>query len=274
MPRRSISIPPLLLFLACQQGTHPDYCGAMKTNRTHEHLTEREHCISSGTARMSCFANLSANRCTHKHQSPSVYLDYLLYTDCCCINCCNPISLQGIKLCPCFPKSLSDTVYPVALTPITQYCCCPGFTLWTPMGGFALQLGYILSMLAGKAGGSLPRRHECQMELCYRLLLEKALSSDWCVSNCIKGMLLCVFFSHSQFITMWEALWFSLHQNWWPCSLQMAQRLACMLKSMCKKDTYGPLHKMFVCVQTGRRFSRGFTMLTGELHTCTHMKYM
>ena len=155
MPRSSISIPPLLLFLACQQDTHPDYCGTMKTNWTHEHLTEREHCISSGTARMSCFANLSANRYTHKHQSPSVYLDYLLYTDCCYINCCNPISLRGIKLCPCFPKSLSDTVYPVALTPITQCCCCPGFTLWTPMGGFALQLGYILSMLAGKAGGQL-----------------------------------------------------------------------------------------------------------------------
>lgn len=42
---------------------------------------------------MSCFANLSANRYTH--QSPSVYLDDLLYTDCRFINCCNPITLQS-----------------------------------------------------------------------------------------------------------------------------------------------------------------------------------
>lgn len=74
---------------------------------------------------MSCFANLSAN-----HSSPSSAMKKQTVQE----PCSALTAAAALKLYLHIPNAKFDIVYPAALTGTTQYCCWPGFTLWTPMG--------------------------------------------------------------------------------------------------------------------------------------------
>ena len=101
---------------------------------------------------------------THTHHTASIVIkkiknkansNYMPNSDCFYTACCTPFLLRG-KALLLHPRPpfiwYSRSICSGADN--TQHCCCSGFTLWTPMGGFAFQSGYISSALAGNAGGS------------------------------------------------------------------------------------------------------------------------